>query len=159
MSETEKGIYLPFATWVRAASMILILLTHYTEQNGNPYFNLAAQFFDIGVSLFFLLSGFLFGVRGRPKTQNAKLEVEDKANDMESYKSKVDSTNGYDTNLKQKLGNADLDKMVLGRPVGGIIFPDQVVRKEIVPNLRAAGIVRRFPTGGLSGAGARNVAA
>ena len=55
---------LHFATWLRAAGMISILLCHFVQQSQNPYLNMSAQFFNIGVELFIILSGFLFGIRG-----------------------------------------------------------------------------------------------
>lgn len=57
-----KQLY--FATWLRAAGMISILLCHFVQQSQNPYLNMSAQFFNIGVELFIILSGFLFGIRG-----------------------------------------------------------------------------------------------
>lgn len=53
-----------FATWLRAFGVILILLCHFTQQNENPYVVMSSQFFNIGNSIFFILSGFLFGVKG-----------------------------------------------------------------------------------------------
>lgn len=53
-----------FATWLRVAGMVSILLCHYVQQSHNALLNMSAQFFNIGVELFIILSGFLFGVRG-----------------------------------------------------------------------------------------------
>lgn len=55
----KKQFY--FATWLRAAAMISILLCHFTAQSSNTLLNMSAQFFNIGVDLFIILSGFLFG--------------------------------------------------------------------------------------------------
>lgn len=55
---------LHFATWLRVAGMVSILLCHFVQQSQNPYLNMSAQFFNIGVELFMILSGFLFGIRG-----------------------------------------------------------------------------------------------
>lgn len=51
-----------FPTWLRATATILILLCHLVGYGGVPYGATMAQLFNIGVELFFLLSGFLFGV-------------------------------------------------------------------------------------------------
>lgn len=53
-----------FATWLRMAGMLSILLCHYVQQSQNAILNMSAQFFNIGVELFIILSGFLFGIRG-----------------------------------------------------------------------------------------------
>lgn len=53
-----------FATWLRVFGVILILLCHLTQQNDNPYVVMSAQLFNIGNSIFFILSGFLFGIKG-----------------------------------------------------------------------------------------------
>ena len=55
---------LHFATWLRVAGMVSILLCHYVQQSQNAILNISAQFFNIGVELFIILSGFLFGIRG-----------------------------------------------------------------------------------------------
>lgn len=53
-----------FATWLRSAATISILLCHFVEQSRNGLLNISAQFFNIGVELFIILSGFLFGIQG-----------------------------------------------------------------------------------------------
>lgn len=53
-----------FAIWLRVAAMFSILLCHFVQQSQNSYLNMSAQFFNIGVELFIILSGFLFGIRG-----------------------------------------------------------------------------------------------
>lgn len=53
-----------FATWLRSAATISILLCHYVVQSRNGLLNVSAQFFNIGVELFIILSGFLFGIQG-----------------------------------------------------------------------------------------------
>lgn len=58
---------LSFLTWLRAASALMILACHYVQQNTNAYIRLFAQFLNIGVHLFFILSGFLAGYRGVAK--------------------------------------------------------------------------------------------
>lgn len=52
-----------FAEVIRFLGVILILLCHYTEQSTNVLLNMSAQFLNIGVPIFIILSGFLFGVR------------------------------------------------------------------------------------------------
>lgn len=52
-----------FATLIRFIGVALILLCHYTEQSSSSLLNMSAQFFNIGVPIFIILSGFLFGVR------------------------------------------------------------------------------------------------
>ena len=52
-----------FATWLRAAATISILLCHYVAQSQYAILNMSAQFFNIGVEIFIILSGFLFGLR------------------------------------------------------------------------------------------------
>ena len=52
-----------FANVIRALGAVLILLCHYTEQSSNIILKILAQFFNIGVPIFIVLSGFLFGVR------------------------------------------------------------------------------------------------
>lgn len=60
-SVSRKNYY--FATWLRAAATISILLCHYVAQSQYAILNMSAQFFNIGVEIFIILSGFLFGVR------------------------------------------------------------------------------------------------
>lgn len=60
--QSEKSI--SFAVWLRAAATIMILLCHFCSQRGGFLFNAAAQVLNIGVPLFFILSGYLFGRNG-----------------------------------------------------------------------------------------------
>ena len=53
-----------FATWLRVAGMVSILLCHFVQQSHNALLNMSAQFFNIGVEFFIILSGFLFGIWG-----------------------------------------------------------------------------------------------
>ena len=53
-----------FATFLRCAATISILLCHYVVESGNGLLKMSGQFFNIGVDLFIILSGFLFGIRG-----------------------------------------------------------------------------------------------
>lgn len=57
----KKNYY--FATWLRAFGAVLILLCHYVGASGNAYIQHTGQIFNIGVEIFFILSGFLFGIR------------------------------------------------------------------------------------------------
>ena len=58
----DKSI--PFADWLRASATIMILLCHFCQQKESFWFNAAAQVLNIGVPLFFILSGYLFGQKG-----------------------------------------------------------------------------------------------
>ena len=58
----EKSI--PFADQLRAAATMMILLCHFCAQKEGFLFNAASQVLNIGVPLFFILSGFLFGRKG-----------------------------------------------------------------------------------------------
>ena len=54
---------LNFATFYRVLGVFLILLCHFTQESTSVYLNMSAQLFNIGVDMFFILSGFLFGIR------------------------------------------------------------------------------------------------
>lgn len=58
-----KQVQYNFATYYRVIGTISILICHFVQQSSNIYLNMSAQFFNIGVSMFFILSGFLFGIR------------------------------------------------------------------------------------------------
>lgn len=62
---------LNFATWLRAFSMLLILACHYCAECGIPAVSMLGQVFNIGVQLFFILSGFLTGYKGIPRPYTA----------------------------------------------------------------------------------------
>lgn len=53
-----------YIVWIRACSVILILLCHLTQTHTNPYIVMSSQIFNVGVPLFILISGFLFGKLG-----------------------------------------------------------------------------------------------
>lgn len=55
---------LNFCTYIRIFAMMSIVLCHTVAQHDNPYVQMSAQFFNIGVLIFFCLSGFLFGRKG-----------------------------------------------------------------------------------------------
>ncbi|MBR1675821.1 MAG: acyltransferase family protein [Clostridia bacterium] len=52
-----------FVNWLRAISCLLILLCHVVGQSGNAYIRMSGQLFNIGVFLFFIMSGFCFGIQ------------------------------------------------------------------------------------------------
>lgn len=62
IQKNSQNLY--FADWLRAFGCIAILICHLVGFSGIPYGTVAAQFFNIGVEIFLLLSGFLFGIRG-----------------------------------------------------------------------------------------------
>lgn len=53
-----------FVTWLRAFAVICILLCHYVQESTNAYIQMSAQLFNIGVNIFFIISGFCFGLQG-----------------------------------------------------------------------------------------------
>lgn len=61
---------LQFTVWLRAFGVLLILACHFTQQSGNTYLIMSSQFFNIGNSVFFILSGFLFGIKSKSAFQN-----------------------------------------------------------------------------------------
>ena len=61
---TARKTY-PFLTDLRTAGVALILLCHFTQQSGSPYLVMSSQFFNIGNSVFFLISGLSFGIQGK----------------------------------------------------------------------------------------------
>lgn len=52
-----------FATYYRVLGMVCILLCHFVQESSNPNLNMSAQLFNIGVEMFFILSGYLFGMK------------------------------------------------------------------------------------------------
>lgn len=42
--------------------MILILACHIVQQHSNEYIKMTAQFLNVGVSIFILISGYLYGI-------------------------------------------------------------------------------------------------
>lgn len=56
-----------FVTWLRAFAVISILLCHYVQESTNAYVQMSAQLFNIGVNIFFVISGFCFGLQGEIK--------------------------------------------------------------------------------------------
>lgn len=50
-----------FIVWIRAISVFLILLCHLTQAHSNGYVVMTSQIFNVGVNIFIIVSGFLFG--------------------------------------------------------------------------------------------------
>lgn len=65
-----KNNNLLFTVWLRAFGVLLILACHFTQQSGNAYLVMSSQFFNIGNSVFFILSGFLYGIKSKDSFQN-----------------------------------------------------------------------------------------
>ena len=55
---------LAFANWLRVIAAFMILMCHYMHHNNSSFANVFNQFFALGVEIFFVLSGFLFGTQG-----------------------------------------------------------------------------------------------
>lgn len=53
-----------FVVWLRAISAILILMCHLVQTHTNPYVVMTSQIFNVGVNVFIIISGFLFGRLG-----------------------------------------------------------------------------------------------
>lgn len=62
---------LSFIVWLRVVSMASILLCHITQTHASPYVVMTSQIFNVGVNIFIIISGFLFGLLGvrRPYTK------------------------------------------------------------------------------------------
>ena len=61
---SNRGVQIHYLVWVRAISAALILLCHLTQTHRNPYVVVSSQFFNVGVNIFIVLSGYLFGRLG-----------------------------------------------------------------------------------------------
>lgn len=59
----KKNEKLVFISYLRATSVIFILLCHYTNMSQNSYVHMSAQFFNVGNDIFFIISGFCFGMQ------------------------------------------------------------------------------------------------
>lgn len=70
MREPVKRQYY-FATWLRVAGVFLILMCHFVQQSSNVLLVASGQLFNIGVQIFIILSGFLFGVGGEIRDAQA----------------------------------------------------------------------------------------
>lgn len=53
-----------FIVWVRSISVFLILFCHLAQTHTNPYVIMSSQIFNVGVHIFIIISGFLFGYTG-----------------------------------------------------------------------------------------------
>ena len=63
-TQTAHGTEIYFVAWVRALSVILILLCHLSQTHSNAYIVMSSQLFNVGVNIFIIISGFLFGRLG-----------------------------------------------------------------------------------------------
>lgn len=63
-SESNKKEQIPFIVWIRTISVGLILLCHLAITSSNPYIVMSSQLFNVGVNIFIIISGFLFGYLG-----------------------------------------------------------------------------------------------
>ena len=54
-----------FILYLRTFSVLSILLCHLVQANPSSYVQMTAQFFNIGVELFIIISGFCFGLQGK----------------------------------------------------------------------------------------------
>lgn len=52
-----------FISYLRVFAMILILACHIVQEHNNIYINMTAQFLNVGVSIFIIISGYLYGKR------------------------------------------------------------------------------------------------
>lgn len=50
-----------FISYLRVFAMILILACHIVQEHNNVYINMTAQFLNVGVSIFIIISGYLYG--------------------------------------------------------------------------------------------------
>lgn len=55
---------LSYCTYIRIIAMASIVLCHVVQHHPNLYVQMSSQFFNIGVQIFFCLSGFLLGYKG-----------------------------------------------------------------------------------------------
>lgn len=47
--------------YLRVLSMFMIVICHLVQESSNAYIRMTAQFFNVGVFIFFVISGFLYG--------------------------------------------------------------------------------------------------
>lgn len=67
----KKHSSISFITWLRACSVVFILLCHYCSRCDHPFVPMLTMVFNIGVQLFFIMSGFLVGYKGIRKPYTA----------------------------------------------------------------------------------------
>lgn len=53
-----------YISWLRVFAMFSILLCHILSSSGDSFLIIGGQIFNIGVQIFIILSGFLFGIEG-----------------------------------------------------------------------------------------------
>ena len=58
---------LEFISYLRVLAVASIFLCHLVVESLNPYVQMTGQFFNIGVEIFFIISGFCFGLQGEIK--------------------------------------------------------------------------------------------
>lgn len=64
MDNTVPKREIQFIVWLRAFSVILILLCHITQTHASGLVVMTSQIFNVGVNVFVIISGFLFGALG-----------------------------------------------------------------------------------------------
>ena len=57
------GKKISFGTHFRVLGMSFILMCHFVQESGNAHLAMTAQSFNIGVGMFIILSGFLYGMK------------------------------------------------------------------------------------------------
>ena len=62
---------------VRIVSCIMIFLCHYVQILGNPIIAQTAQFFNVGVFVFFMISGYLLGLHFLRRPRMVKIAGDD----------------------------------------------------------------------------------
>ena len=50
--------------YLRCVSMFFIILCHIVSNSSTAIISMTSQFFNVGVSIFFFISGYLFGKKG-----------------------------------------------------------------------------------------------
>ena len=64
MMHIHKTNQIAFVVWLRVISVFLILLCHLTQHHSNTYVVMTSQILNVGVNIFIVISGFLFGRLG-----------------------------------------------------------------------------------------------
>ena len=63
-SQNRNSGEISFVVWIRTIAVLLILLCHLTQTHQNEYIIMSSQIFNVGVNIFIIISGFLFGRLG-----------------------------------------------------------------------------------------------